>query len=228
METISQYWTEIYNNWEKAQKYLKLRVYPKSFREKLPSRAYMNDLVYKIDFENTFTMLVLDYKGQFAPLQKSQATLWGKNLHELYDTAQENTNREKFEAIQTDIGEKKQIYTIHNEYFAPVFLLSLSTLASHMIGKYGSLVGIPAQNTTLICPINQADTLENCQLLNKKIQKFSTEPSSIISQTIYWYFEQIFYPLPYRAVTDEKVCVNIPPKLRMMLDDFASGGYSVE
>ncbi len=219
METTDHAWIATYNTWEHVQQHLKLRVYPKSFRDKLPNRAYMNDLLYKIDFEDTFTMLVLEYKGQFAPLQKAQAELWDKNLHQIYDTAQENTNKEKFEVLQIELEKNSQLYRIHNEYFAPAFLLCLSHLAAHMIGKCGGLVGIPAQNTALVCPLNHEKSLKNCHFLNENIKKIYQYQTNPINEKIYWYFEQIFYPLPARHVSDEEICVNIPPKLQMMLEE---------
>ncbi len=219
METTEQSWTDTYNNWEYVQQHLKLRIYPKSFREKLPNRGYINDLLYKIDFEDTFTMLVLEYEGRFAPLQKSQAALWGKNLHQIYDTAQENTNKEKFEITEIELAKRNQLFTIHNESFAPSFLLGLPLLAKQMIGKAGSLIGIPAQNMVFAFPLNHAEAINNCHLLNENIKKIYEYQANQISQTIYWYFEQMFYPLPARSAPTDNVCVNIPPKLRMILEE---------
>lgn len=188
---------------------LTLRVYPADF---LPNDEFKTQLITRTDFEGTLTTLVLDLPQTFRPLNRKDITHWTVNEQELFEAAQKNVNQQEVEVVKCEIAESLELFFFFSSDYSPSYLLDFEENASFAIGKFGSLIAIPAKGAAITYPINDDGVMQTIEAIHPLISKFYNEEPGNITLRYYWYYDQTFtiFPITY---TKEYTAMKLPEKL---------------
>jgi len=182
-------------NYETIKKYFGLRIYP---AEVVNQRGGPSSLIVKTDLEDTYTLLMLDLPGAFAPVQKEMFSLWKKDASEVFKVAQDNVNKQQIEKVtqKFDIdGTDVEISFLGNEDYAASYALDLINNSPNMVGEWGSVVAIPNKGIVDICKISRdkpLDFVKFIQRMKSRVEKSYQEHEQPISNQFYWYYKGKF------------------------------------
>jgi len=173
----------ILEDFDKASKYLAVRIYKQGFMESFK----LEELAHRKDLEGTVTVLVLDLPDSVESLLKTTIENWNKNTDELFALAIENL-KEKF---------KREIEKTENNFLKlsgeDIFITSEALFFARnrgCIGKFGSIFCLPNRDTLVAVPINaDLDVEVGLQLMIPFAEEtFEKSEDMAITNHIFWHY----------------------------------------
>ncbi|MBN9295775.1 MAG: hypothetical protein J0I41_02140 [Filimonas sp.] len=203
-----------FKDYEEAKQYLRFLVKDEGFL----SSDYGKDLVYKTDFPGTVSLLVFDYDNQFRFIKQDEIEEWGKTEAELFGDAVANIANEDIEIRQAEYENGVEIFMVSSGDFAASFIVNIAQNLEIAIGKFGSVIAIPAKGTVIASPINDTNPINRVELLGEAVSKIFEEEPGNISADFYWFYEGKFTIFPKTASdNDGYSTVFIPEELAELL-----------
>lgn len=160
--------------------------------------------------EDIIAMLVFDFPHSVSNVKPEQSILWDKSEDQLFQIGIANVKAN----YQSDISRERlgdfDIWFVTGEhFFTPNIVFELDN-DPRLVGTYGSLIGIPHRHAVLIYPIENTEAVRVITGLIPVIYGMHQEGPGSISDKLYWYYDNVFYPLPYTL--DEKTIQFFPPE----------------
>lgn len=197
-------------NYETVKKYLSLRIYPEAM---VNQRGGVSSLIAKTDLEGTYTLLMLDLPGAFTAVKKQMFALWKLDTAIVFETAQENINKQKVEKVTQSFdvdGVKIEMSFLGSEDYAASYALDLMDNSPELVGTWGSVVAIPNKGLVDICKISKdkpVDFVKFIQRTKPFIEKSYQEHQQPISDQFYWYYKGNFTRI--NVLTDAEGNINV-------------------
>jgi len=170
-------------------------------------------MVYKVDFQETFTTLVFDFPGTFETIDRETIGLWKIPIDTLFEIAQNNINKQEIEISEAKENINEIIYTFFSGDYSSSYVRDITKNADFAIGEYGAFICIPTRGSSFISPIKNKESIKVLGKLQSLTKKFFDEDPGSISPNIYWYYNNKFLKL---ETTDSKI--NIPGQLKKMMN----------
>lgn len=174
----------ILDDFEKASKYLAVRIYNQDFMESFKQE----EVVHRKDLEGTVTVLVLDLPDSVESVLKANIEKWEKDQEELFKLAIDNL-KEKY---------KREVERTENNFLKfsgeDIFITSeVLFFERHKtcIGKYGSIFCLPNRDTLTAVAINSdLDVEVGLQLMIPFAEEtFDKSEDLAITRHIFWHYE---------------------------------------
>lgn len=154
------------------------------------------DFIYRTDFPNTKTFLVIEFEAQFKYLKQEDIAEWNKTNEVLFDIAISNIPSQEVEAKEYQYCDKFTVYIFFSGDYSSALMLDLKNSADFSIGTYGSLIAIPTKGTAFTHPIETSDILELVVALNPSIEQFYNEDPGNITTNFYWFYNDNIQVFP--------------------------------
>ena len=225
-------------DYEAAKQYLKILIKPAAIL-KQPGG---NNVVHKIIFPGTCSVLVFDYDNKFAYLYHEMVKEWGKTIDELFAEALDNISNEEINWIglnlktgegdgeeegseETEEGtldvEKQDAFLFVNPDFGAPAVCLMEQKASFAIGRFGSIVAIPCKRYGVMMPIKDGGDFERVSPLSIIVAKlFNGQPGNITAD-LYWYYEEQFHLMEETQSADKEgyLAITLPQALIQLLKE---------
>ncbi|MBO0933364.1 hypothetical protein [Fibrella aquatilis] len=205
--------TYIYKDFEFAAPLLKVQVKPKGF-----AKEVMQDCVYRQDFPDTYTFLVIDFQDALHYVRSNEAEEWEKPIDQLFDVALANIAREKTDVNAYLLAERLPFFTLFHNDFAAAYAIELGQNIEQAIGSFGAVVSIPAKGVAFVHPIETDTVFDYIGASHELVQSFYTDEIYTVTDRYYWYYEGQYQLFPYR-VEGNKAYLSYPAKLRTLLEE---------
>jgi hypothetical protein len=189
------------------KKYIAVRLYPSDYLETTAGE----ELIYREDLKGILTVLVLDLPSTVVSLKSEQVKKWKVSNKELFEIGLKNTfANNKIDVTQEKFADNATLSMLGSDtnLFATASIYNL-TKYREVIGKYGSLVGIPHRHMIVVVPINDKSISSALNQFIIIIDGLYRQGPGSISSNIYWYHNKKFMNLPYKI--DEKRIQFMPP-----------------
>ncbi len=182
--------------------------------------AGAENLVYKIDFPETVSVLVFDYDDKFTYLKEEEITEWDKPAASLFEVAQSNIDEENIEIHQIEYKEGGiETFAFFNGDFSASYMLNIGQNAPFAIGEYGAVVAIPTKGTAFASPITDKEVIKRVNLMAEPVNKFFEEDPWNITNKFYWYYNNSFQLFPETPSDKEGyVTISLPQTLKQLLN----------
>ncbi|HSZ24570.1 MAG TPA: hypothetical protein VK766_02570 [Cytophagaceae bacterium] len=173
----------ILEDFEKASKYLAVRIYQEDFMASFK----LEELVHRKDLEGTVTVLVLDLPDSVESVLNVNIEKWRKLPEELFVLAFDNL-KEKFKR-ETEKMDNNFIKLSGDDIFITSEILFFER-NKDCIGKFGAIVCLPNRNTLMAVPINSdLDVEVGLQLMIPFAENtFDHSEDSAITRHIFWHY----------------------------------------
>ena len=174
----------IIEDFEKASKYLAVRIYQQDFMGSFK----LEELVHRKDLEGTVTVLVLDLPDSVESVLNTNIEKWNKQPEELFILAFDNL-KEKF---------KREAERMENNFLKlsgeDIFVTSEALFFERnkdSIGKFGSIFCIPNRDTLVAVAIDSdLDVEVGLQLMIPFAENtFDQSEDMAITRHIFWHYE---------------------------------------
>jgi hypothetical protein len=174
----------IIEDFEKATKYLAVRIYQQDFMGSFK----LEELVHRKDLEGTVTVLVLDLPDSVESVLNTNIEKWNKQPEELFALAFDNL-KEKF---------KREAERMENNFLKlsgeDIFVTSEALFFERnkdCIGKFGSIFCIPNRDTLVAVAIDSdLDVEVGLQLMIPFAENtFDQSEDMAITRHIFWHYE---------------------------------------
>jgi hypothetical protein len=202
-----------FKDFEYAQQYLRVLI---KDAEAMPTNL-MSELVKKVDFPHTHTLLVFDFDEQFRFLTQKDIEEWGVHPSELFEIARHNIKSENIEIEEMIWNEGYSIYAFFSGDFAASYLLDIEENADFCIGEYGSLLTIPAKGAAFAHPIQDGEVLKIIETINPLVLQFYDHEPGSINAHYYWYFQGNMEVFPLEPNENGTTTLRLPKNLEKML-----------
>jgi hypothetical protein len=197
------------SNFESIKKYLSIRIYPKEYVEQLGGT---NTAVFKTDLEGTYSVLMLDLPGAFAPVERRFYSQWKDTTH-AFSIAQGNVNKQEVskQNSEFDVGRVKiEVSILENLVYAGSYTLDLQNNSPDLVGEWGSAVAIPNRQVALVCKISKnkpVDFVKFIQVTKSIVEKYYQQHQQPISDQFFWYYHGKFTKI--QVLINDKGIVNV-------------------
>lgn len=155
------------------------------------------NLVYRVDLEETVSVLMLDLPGNPQMVSPAEAARWEKEKAELFAIGLENSfQKAAIERSTRELahGVEATVWT-GSSPFTSVHALVLPR-HPEVIGQHGCLLAVPNRSMVICCPVDDGRILATIGALAAlAIDAYEGEPGSI-SPHLYWFFQGRYYFLP--------------------------------
>jgi hypothetical protein len=173
----------ILDDFDKAAKYLAVRLYQQDFMESFK----LEELAYRKDLEGTVTVLVLDLPDSVESVLKTNIEKWGKNADELFALGCDNL-KEKYKRELERM--ENNLYKLSGE---DIFVTSEALYFQRnreAIGKFGSIFCLPNRDTMAVMPIGEdLDVEVGLQLMIPFAENtYDSSGDLAITRHIFWHF----------------------------------------
>lgn len=200
-------------DWKEARPYLKTRVYPENFGRP----EIRQQMVHRVDFEGTFTNLILDYEGRFHLLTKNMVARWDQSEEELFRVAQQNINQEEIQLTQGQMEDGTELYCFFSGDFSASYIVDFNHNAHFCMGKYGCLIALPTKGAVICVPINDQYVLERIRYLSPLVNEFYQKDPGHITNQFYWFDGTTFRRFRYEEDGQDKILIRLPVELEQLL-----------
>ena len=218
-------------DYDLARQYLKILIKHKSILTEIGSR----DIVYKTVLPDTYSILVFDFDDKLEFLYYDAIKEWGKDIDELFEEALCNISGEDIQIFFVDfkkaaedrLGENvdedklPKAYVLTNGDFAAPVMMAPERIAPFAVGKYGSIITIPAKGTAIAAPIDSKEILGYLSVVTELTTQYFEEEPSNITTTVYWYYENGYEAFPERPAEGKQgyLTISAPQKLVQLLNE---------
>ena len=166
-------------------------------------------------------MLVYDLPDTIVSVQAEQAEKWGSTPEELMRIARKNSRHNyPFEVTPQKVGEEEILFAITEHFFTPNIILDLE-VRPDLIGKIGSLVGIPTRNAAVIYKIDTVKVTEVIAPMVNVVYNMHADGPGSLTNSLYWYYEGIFEVIDYQ-LEEGKLTINASERFGGALNSLAS------
>lgn len=203
----------LFKDFEYAAQFLKVVIKDRHFMKP----ELWEKLVCRVDFPETYTLLILDFEDQFRFLMRDDIKEWDTDEEELFATALFNISKEQVEIIHSDKENDNQLYLFIEPNFAAPFLIDLYRNAPFTIGSLGALIAIPTKGCGLAHPVNDIGIFNVIKAIMPLVVQYYTEHEGSINTHFYWFFEDRFEAFPLHQTEDGKSYLKLPEKLEQLL-----------
>ncbi|NID10119.1 hypothetical protein [Fibrivirga algicola] len=205
--------TYIYKDFEFAAPLLKVQVKPVGFAQDI-----IQDCVYRQDFPQTHTFLVIDFDDALHYVRRSEMAEWEMTDAYLFDVALDNVAREKPDLAGHALADELPLYTLFHNDFAVACAIELSRNADEAVGPYGAVVNIPAKGSVFIHPLEADTVLDYIAASHEMVQGFYTDEVYTVNAEYYWYYQGRYSLFPMR-VEGNQAYLSYPDRLRQLLQN---------
>ncbi|MBO0949347.1 hypothetical protein [Fibrella forsythiae] len=203
--------TYIYKDFEFAAPLLKVQVKPVGFAQDI-----IHDCVYRQDFPQTNTFLVIDFEEALHYVRRSEIGEWEVSDTYLFEVALDNVAREKPDLAGHSLTDELPLYTLFHNDFAVACAIELARNADEAVGPYGAVVNIPAKGSVFIHPLEADTVLDYIAASHEMVHGFYTEETYTVNEEYYWYYEGRYSLFPMR-VEGNQAYLSYPDRLRKLL-----------
>jgi hypothetical protein len=208
------------NNFEAVKKYLSLRIYPKAT---VIQPGGPDNLLVRVDLEDTYTVLMLDLPGSFTAVQRAYFNFWKTDSAEVFKLAQTNINAHKIEKItkQFDIdGSSIEISFLGEDNYAASYALDLMNNSPELVGEWGSVLAIPNKGLVDLCkvskthPVDFVKFIQRTKALTDQSYQQAEQP---ISNKYFWYYKGKFTKINVAVDAKGNISVLAPQGLTELM-----------
>ncbi len=204
------------SNFELIREMLAVRVYPRNYFELLEDGP--NKLIYKEDFEDMISVLVLDLPDKFQSLTRDMIESWEATTEELFAIAQNNVNEQEIDVKQFVLSEKFEFFAFLSGDYSASYILDFDNNADFARGVYGSIVALPTKGAVFVHPIQGLSVMECVQELLPIVLKFYHEDPGNLTTNLYWRYKGEFYVFDKKEETDGYILLHMPEELFNLLN----------
>jgi len=189
----------IVDDFEQAKKYIGVRLYD-------------NEYIATVGKENTvgvditgdiYAMLVFDLPDSVINIKPEQTEKWNKTKDYLFNLGIANIKDNYSISISEEQFDKFNIWFVQSDVFFTGNIIFELDKNPKLIGKKGSLIGLPHRHAVLIYPINSLETITTISILIPMIYGMNQEGPGSLSNNLIWYFNGKFTNLPYKMDNDK-------------------------
>lgn len=203
--------TYIYKDFDFAAPLLKLQVKPVGFAQDI-----MQDCVYRQDFPQTNTFLVIDFDDALHYVRRSEIGEWEVSDTYLFTIALDNIAREKPDVSGHSLTNQLPLFTLFHNDFAVACAIELTRNADEAVGLYGAVVNIPAKGSVFIHPLEADTVLAYIAASHEMVHSFYAEEVYTVNEEYYWYYEGQYSLFPMR-IEGNQAYLSYPDQLRKLL-----------
>lgn len=185
-----------FKKFDQIKEFLSIRIYPKDYFEQY---LKPENSVYKVDLEETYTILMLDLPTAFTNVaRKEMFDFWKKDEKELFSLAQKNVNKQVVNKLTQEFdlqGSKIEINFVDDETYAASYGLDLVNNSKDFVGELGSVVAMPNKGIINVCKITKEKPLDFVKFIQGTkalIQKFHDDHPHPVSTDFFWYYDGKF------------------------------------
>jgi hypothetical protein len=201
------------NNFEAVRAILGVRVYPDSYFDELN----LNDeIVYRVDFEETKSALVLDFPDKFQLVYRENFSNWGITEEQAFSVALQHAGEYEVEIRKHNFETFSQ-FSFFSTTHSVSYILDFKLKASMGIGKAGSLVNIPTQGSVFVIPIDSPNVSEMIEATSDTVNRFFDEDPGNINTNFYWYHDGKFTIIKSVKTSDGYRTLDLPENLVKIL-----------
>lgn len=200
-------------DYESMKNYLSLRIYP---ADVIDTHGGIDSLVTREDLEHTYTVLMLDFPGGFAPVKRSMFETWKKNVAEVFQVAQAHVDSAKVQRVSKSFSLQDSAVEVNmlvEPDYAASYALDLEHNMPDLVGEWGAVVAMPFKGLVAINKIAKGDRLDwtrFIRLTQPFIEKSYREQPQAISDQYFWYYKGKFTPI--KTYVQEGVYHIAPPE----------------
>jgi hypothetical protein len=182
-------------NYASMQKYLSLRIYPADI---IDAHGGTDSLVTQTDLANTYTVLMLDFPGGFAPVRRSMFDQWKKNVAEVFQAAQANVDSSTPRRVSKSFSLQDtaiEVNMLVDQDYAASYALDLEHNMPDLVAEWGAVVAMPFKGLVAVFKIEKGDKLDwtrFIRLTQPFIEKSYQEQPQPISDQYFWYYHGKF------------------------------------
>lgn len=202
----------IYKDFEFAAPLLKVQVKPIGFAQDI-----LHDCVYRQDFPQTNTFLVIDFNEALHYVRRSETSEWEASDTYLFEVALDNVSREKPDLSGHTLTDELPLYTLFHHDFAVACAIELDRNADEAVGPYGAVVNIPAKGSVFIHPLEADTVVDYIAASHEMVQGFYTDEVYTVNAEYYWYYQGNYSLFPMR-VEGNRAYLSYPDELRGLLN----------
>ncbi len=205
-----------FEDYDRIKDKLIIRIYPESVLKNV-GKSYEDMFVYRVDLEETVSVICVDLPDKFATVSRVYLEEWDVTAEELFEAAQQNILQYKH-LISSHIGEVEgiKIGCFLDRDFAASFILDLQQNAPDYVGIYGALVSMPTKGTVFVHPIGANTIREAISIIAPQCRTIYTKEEGPISLEFYWYYQGKYYMFPY-TIEEGKKSLRMPITLVQLL-----------
>lgn len=202
----------IERDFEKASKYLTVRIWPTSALAPILAKHPEVTAVFREDLPGTYSVLSFDLPSGYRQVTQELLEIWGRDKEELFEVGLANickTLTPQFAKVWEDLT----VFAFSGESFlVPSYALLLDRCPAELGGQCGSLVGVPSRNVLFVAPIESIHFTSLLQPLARLIANTASNQPAGISHRMYWHRNGRFVDLPYRLEKGDRKLVFNPPE----------------
>lgn len=203
-------------DYEAAKPFLKVLIKDEAILE----HEFAADIIYRIDFPGTCTILVMDYDNQFRYLRKEDIAEWEAGTDEIFLAALDNIAEEEITVNKVEHEGDIEMFLFFSGDFSAAKMLQFERNADFALGEYGSVIAMPTKGTAFTSPINQNNVIGILEVLTEPVSKFFNEDPGNITTSIYWYYQGVFRQFPETPSDKEGyVTIGIPAALELLISN---------
>ncbi len=203
--------TYIYKDLEFAAPLLKVQVKPEGFAHDI-----LHDCVYRQDFPQTNTFLVIDFEEALHYVRRSETSEWEVSDTYLFEVALDNVACETPDITAHQLGGELPLYTLFHTDFAAAKGVQLERNLGEAIGPFGAIVNIPAKGSVFAHPLETDTVMAYIMASHDLIRGFYRDEVYTINEQYYWYYEGQYHLFPMRQ-EGTNTYLSYPPALERLL-----------
>jgi hypothetical protein len=175
------YINSLIKDFNKAHDKLVVRVYPDNFI----SEDTLANVISKVDFPTTNTVLCLDVGEGYNILFKEDAEKWGISHETLFEIGLSNLSTADT-TVNLLSNDDFEIYELRGSH-AAALSLAPEKILTPSIGLYGSAIAIPTANNSFIMPLNNPAESTDLTIFKKLIRDIFMNEQSNITDDLFHY-----------------------------------------
>lgn len=165
------------------------------------------------DFYGTESFLVFDYKQQFAYVNRAYTADWGLSDAALFEIALDNIAHQTMTEEKFDLANSGfEVNAFIRAHFAAPYLIEPARNVYHHIGTFGSLIGIPAEDMSYVCPIEDKSFEQILPMFSNLCHIVSVNEPNGLSSNMFWHYKGKTEVIRKRDIAGQ-VQIYLPPRL---------------
>lgn len=182
-------------DYAKIRQYLSLRIYPADI---IDAHGGTDSLVTRVDLERTYTVLMFDFPGGFAPVKRSMFDQWKKNIAEVFRAAQTHVDSASPRRVSKSFSLQDtavEVNMLVEPDYAASYALDLGHNTPDLVGEWGAVVAMPFKGLVAVYKMDKGDKLDwtrFIRLTQPFIEKSYQEQQQPISDQYFWYYHGKF------------------------------------
>lgn len=193
-EAFDKTFKTIINQFDEIKQYVGVRLYHHDYLAEVgKENAIVKDFAGDI-----YAVLVFDLPHSVVSIKPEQAAVWNKSQDELFEIGLSNIEQEYPVDISKELIDEFQIWLVQaDHFFAPNVVFDLEN-RPELVGRNGSLVGLPHRHAAIIYPIESIEVVKAVNRLMPIVYGMNQEGPGSLSNHLFWYHKKSFSSLPYK------------------------------